>query len=73
MKKYIVAIITAVLLILMLCGWKRVSRESVWGRDNIFTYVDEETGVEYVVYRCDYGVGICPRYNTDGSLKINKE
>ena len=38
---------------------------------NIRDYRDKETGVHYLIfegYRCG---GICPRYNTDGSLYID--
>ena len=39
----------------------------------IFSYVDEYTGVEYLVYDGYQGGGVCPRYNADGTLKINEE
>lgn len=38
------------------------------GRVNIWT--DQETGVEYVFAQYGQGVGICPRYNPDGSIKV---
>lgn len=39
----------------------------------IAIYVDEETGVNYVVYRISNRGGITPRYNADGTLYIEKE
>lgn len=36
-------------------------------------YVDEYTGVEYLIYDGYYSGGICPRYNADGTLKINEK
>lgn len=45
--------------------------------DYVYAYVDEESGVEYLVYYYDWasgmGVAMCPRYNADGTLKINEE
>ena len=37
-----------------------------------YIYVDTETGVEYFIYSPGYGAAICPMYNADGTLKINK-
>ena len=39
----------------------------------IYIYVDEETGVEYIVYNGYQKGGICPRYNADGSLRVEKK
>ena len=40
----------------------------------ISNYVDDETGVNYLIlYDEDSMVGICPRYNTDGTLMIQEE
>ena len=39
----------------------------------LYIYVDEQTGVEYLVGVHNYVTGICPRYNADGTLKINEE
>ena len=73
MKKYIVVIITAVLFILMLCGWKRVDYENLGSFISVSTYKDEETGVEYIVFKSGYGAGACPRYNADGTLYTSGE
>lgn len=47
------------------------------GYYHVYVYVDVYTGVEYLIYNdvagyAGYG-GICPRYNPDGTLKINEE
>ena len=36
------------------------------------TYVDEETGVNYMIFSGSSGGGICPRYNADGSLYVSE-
>jgi hypothetical protein len=37
-------------------------------------YTDKETGVEYLVlFDGNYFRSICPRYNADGTLRINEE
>ena len=45
------------------------------GIGSVGVFTDNETGVEYFVYSSMgiTGVAICPRFNADGSLKINKE
>ena len=73
MKKYIIAIIASILLILVLCGWKRVDHENMDAFTSIGTYRDEETGVEYIVFKTGYGAGACPRYNADGTLYTSGE
>lgn len=41
---------------------------------SIYTYVDSETGINYLIYinGRSQGAGMSPRYNTDGSLMITK-
>ena len=68
MNKTIIAIIISILFILGLCGWKKVGKENANMLMAITTYEDEETGVEYIVFHTGYGVGVCPRYNADGTL-----
>lgn len=38
--------------------------------DTYYTYVDSDTGVNYVVFVSGYKGGICPRYNADGTLYV---
>lgn len=39
-----------------------------------FVHIDKETGVEYLVlFDGNYFRSICPRYNADGTLRINEE
>lgn len=53
-------------------GWKDI--KSGWSKNNCVTvFVDEATNVEYVVVYMSQGVGVCPRYNADGTLMIHKE
>ena len=35
---------------------------------NFDIYKDEDTGIHYIKYSDNYGVGLCPRYKIDGSL-----
>lgn len=42
--------------------------------DNVSEYIDTETGVHYlVVFDNDSMNAICPRYNKDGNIMIDKE
>jgi len=68
LRKYIFPIILAALFMLIFCGWKEGESESVGVQKYITIYVDEKTGVEYIVYDGKYGCGICPRYNADETL-----
>lgn len=45
------------------------------GVGSVGVFTDSETGVEYFIYHSLglTGSAICPRYNADGSLKINHE
>ena len=73
MKKIILLIIS----ILLLCGCE--SRPTSKYSDKVenqgfYLYVDAETCVEYYVSNAMYNVGnVMPRYNQDGTLKLNKE
>ena len=39
---------------------------------HILIYVDGYTGVEYLIYDGYQSGGMCPRYNADGTLRINE-
>lgn len=42
--------------------------------DYVYVYVDKYTGVEYLIFSAGSNKGgITPRYNADGTLKINEE
>lgn len=71
MKRIIIAIIISILLVLGLCGWKKVDYENLSIAMSVKTYEDEETGVEYIVFHTNYGVGVCPRYNADGTMYVH--
>lgn len=45
---------------------------SGWGICDITDYTDPETGVHYLLYDGDSGVGICPRYDKNGALMITE-
>lgn len=72
MKK-IIAIILCILLIFGLCGWSKVDSQNISSMENITVMVDDETGVEYIIFSGYKRGGICPRYNADGTLRVRKE
>ena len=72
MKK-IIAIILCVLLVCGLCGWTKVESKNLNAMTNITVIVDDETGVEYIVFSGYNRGGICPRYNTDGTMRVREE
>ena len=64
-------IIVLVIMILMMCGCRSNtvdSADDTW----ISFYTDSKTCVEYIKYYVG-GKGITVRYNTDGTIKLNKE
>ena len=83
MKKTIFLLLAAVLLLCASAGCiaeeeteEKVSSDIYVLHDesahHIFIYVDGYTGVEYLIYDGYQSGGVCPRYNTDGTLKINE-
>lgn len=71
MKKIILLAITV--LMLTGCSMDVESRESIkYIQDYSYTniHVDKETCIEYFMY---YDIGLSVRYNTDGTIKLNKE
>lgn len=45
-----------------------------YSSDYVYLYIDEYTGVEYLIFSVGSNKGgITPRYNADGTLKINEE
>ena len=72
-KKMIILLIP----ILLLCGCE--SRPTSKYSDNVelqdyYVYVDEDTCIEYFVSNGIYNKGnVNPRYNRDGTLKLNKQ
>ena len=81
MKK-IILVLAAVLLVCASAGCIAVEEEEVLpdvyihhdqSHHHIYIYIDEHTGVEYLIYDGYESGGICPRYNADGTLKINEE
>ena len=64
----VLVLILAMLLCLGLCGCSK----SESGTAFVQFYSDPATGVNYVRALTGYGVAICPRYNPDGSLYVEK-
>lgn len=83
MKK-IILVLAALLLVCMTAGCvteeeteevmpDKYIQNHAYGSDYVYVYVDEYTGVEYLIYDYYQSGGVCPRYNADGTLKINEE
>lgn len=80
-KLIILAAVIVVLCGLLACGESQAKTEgydySIYGilknYDDFKIYVDEETGVNYIVYSTNaYKGGITPRYNADGTLYVSE-
>ena len=73
MKKVIILIIC----ILLLCGCEKRPTSKYSDKvvfQGFYLYVDEDTCVEYYVSNGYNNIGIVnPRYNVDGTLKLNKQ
>lgn len=65
-------IIVLVIMILMMCGCKSntVSSDDDFEID---IYTDSKTCVEYLEYYEYQAGGLTVRYNTDGTIKLNKD
>lgn len=80
MIKKIIAIISCAVFVMCLAGCTNAedkNNEKQMTKVDIgvyvYTYVDEETGVNYLIYDGTYSGGIYPRYNADGSLYVRGE
>lgn len=45
-----------------------IAAEDLSDQSMVTIMLDHVTGVEYIVYRSNDKISICPRYNSDGSL-----
>ena len=70
MKIKKISILTVIVLIL--CGCEKNTN---WNTDDysIGVYTDGKTCVEYLKYASGYKGGLSVRYNSDGTIKLNKE
>lgn len=60
--KRLIALLIAIAILLAGCG---VTYENTAG---VHFWKDTATGVYYVVHESNNGIGVCPRYNADGTL-----
>ena len=74
MKKVIFILIALVLVLCLISCEESETTIEIENNDNISIWIDEETGVQYIIYS-DYirgggglGIGITPRLNADGTL-----
>jgi hypothetical protein len=71
MKKRILVVLMCVFVMFTMCGCKtNAETNNVSVFESITIYVDEETGVNYMLYDGYDSGGITPRYNEDGSLYV---
>lgn len=75
MNKKIISLILIGVLTLTLTGCtERTNEYEESSNESYYIYIDKETCVEYFVSDSPYNMGnFNPRYNTDGTLKTNKE
>lgn len=74
MKKTIFLVLAALLLVCASAGCIAVEERNYIADYKVQIYVDKETGVEYILIGLGPNYdGIAPRYNADGTLKINEE
>jgi outer membrane biogenesis lipoprotein LolB len=62
MKRLIFVLLMIATLMLVGCG---ATYENTAG---VHFWKDAATGVYYVVHESNNGIGVCPRYNADGTL-----
>ncbi len=75
-RNIVIAFVISVLLIGTLCGFGNYVKINgayftspyPYTGNNIYYYVDPETGVNYLVFKDKNGCGISPRYNPDKTL-----
>lgn len=79
MKKTIFLVLAALLLVCASAGCitagdsNGVLDKPITLTSPVNVYTDSETGIEYFVIYTSYGVEMTPRYNADGTLRINEE
>lgn len=54
-------------------GFRVISREKTINGETIQEVIDEDTGVHYYVNMTYQQGSMCPVYNSDGTIKIDKE
>lgn len=54
-------------------GFRVISREKTINGETIQEVIDENTGVHYYVNMTYQQGSMCPVYNSDGTIKIDKE
>lgn len=67
-KLIIVLLVIITLTIPVYASFKRQSIDNHYPDSSFAIWTDEKYGIEYIVCEWGNGVGICPRYDKDGSL-----
>lgn len=72
MKKLL--IIPLLLLLVTGCGVSWETSDTDGADDYIYIYTDEDTCVNYIVYKpFSYGGNVTPRLNKDGTIMLNEK
>lgn len=71
MKKAIICVL--LIFALELTGCESNESELSEYSNSVYLYIDDETGVEYLVFKTINEGGICPRFNADGSLRVSED
>ena len=83
MKKFVFSLLSFAIVVLLTFGCEFENKSNAkptetiepveeYTSDMIRVYVDEETGVNYLVFTEYRAGGICPRYDIDGHLYITE-
>lgn len=70
-----IKILVVMLLAMLLSGCDIQAEEDIYRKTNNYSmsiWVDEETGVEYIVCSFYSGAGITPRLNSDGTVMVEE-
>ena len=84
MKKFVFALFSFAIIVLLTFGCEFANKSNAesaetiepveeYASDKVCVYVDEETGVNYLIFTEYRAGGICPRYDIDGHLYITKK
>lgn len=84
MKKFVFVLLSFAIIVLLIFGCEFTNKSNAelaetiepveaYTSDMVRVYVDEETGINYLIFTGYRAGGICPRYDIDGNLYITKK
>lgn len=85
MKKIVISIVVSIIVIsMMIMGIvfliggsankksRKINDYYIFNSTDVYNFVDEKTGVNYLIYSSKYRGGITPRLNPDGTVMVTK-